>query len=795
MRDTGTQQAPTSAPDQASSEPPGPGKQTQIGAAAKTSTQRPGDKAGGDAKADAGPGKQTLVESLQHAEQRLQKPGYQYLAPFARPMIAEARKPSADPSLAAKLDHLFEVSKTHGAGDLRDAKAASNAYHARLGDQALAELSSKTPAGSPQARTALEPVARALEAKYAPLLEDEVHLMIHLGQIPAKHGGRTPALSVEVSIRPNDFGCFGWLSWEAVAGVWRMIRGGAEPAAAPTERSPLLGDPQQQLAQQPKPNQPMVAASGDAASHDAPPKTNAASSDAHASGDPSSSGAPAPVGKEDKPIPEEATAFAAKYKATGMPKAHDVGTVNITPHPVKQPSAGKKQPGYVINMATIPSEVQPTMASRYFEGEREQAADRTAVVVGVNTFLGMDSGKDGDKKAGVTKGITSVAAPKGQMAVFGYTWDPGWQMEGADAPLSSVREEWRKLPLPAQAPAAKLMDDTVKDTLPYGFFRNQVLNAKHTKDAVAEVGKHADPVHIVVQDADGGVLSASGEHVLTAYDEVLKDMARHPLLTIGGYHFQGHAWPAESDQRTQRLTELSNAVDRAIRAAIATAYPEMLYPTEPNMLIKAKDDTHKDGVFDRQLDEHPKGLFGLGASEGRTARQNIMRADNAQGDAKHPQPIAYAPSTSTMTSPVPERPERGLTVPATPEYIAHATSGELYKERTRANKVSPDKQYASMVVEEQSQNPLAPRRLNQEFLGAWEQHDPAAADPAAANPSAVSNANKKKVKSAFEQPAAEVKTITTPPAPVAAVEAPEASNEAASPIRSSPRPSRSPRRS
>jgi hypothetical protein len=394
--------------------------------------------------------------------------------------------------------------------------------------------------------------------------------------------------------------------------------------------------------------------------------------------------------------------------------------------------------------------VQPTMASRYFEGERAKAADRTAVVVGVNSFLGMDGSKDGEKTAAVTKGIGDVTEPaNGQMAVFGYTWNPGWTMDGQSLQLDQVREEWRKLPSPAQAPAARLMDGVVKDTLPYGFFRNQVLNSVHTRNAVTSVGQHADPVHIVVQDADGGVDSVSGKHVLTAYDEVLQEMERHPLLTIGGYHFKGHTWPADSSERTKQLTELSNEVDRAIRAAIASVYPEMLYPTEPNMLIKAQDKQHKDGVFDRNLQDD---LFGLGASEGRTARQNILRADNApEVDDKHDHPVHYAPSTSTMTSPVPERPERGLTVPATPEHMQHAISGELYKERTGAKDVKPDKQYPSLVVEEQSQNPLAPRRLNQEFVAAYENTN-----------GKIPNAAKKKIKDEFEQPADQVKKTTTP---------------------------------
>ncbi|NJM90922.1 MAG: hypothetical protein HC863_01165 [Myxococcales bacterium] len=83
----------------------------------------------------------------------------------------------------------------------------------------------------------------------------------------------------------------------------------------------------------------------------------------------------------------------------------------------------------------------------------------------------------------------------------------------------------------------------------------------------------------------------------------------------------------------------------------------MLYPTEPNVLIKAQDKEHKDGVMDTGS---TNGLFGDRASEGRAAKTNILA--NNTGDNAHPNPVAWASSTSTVTSPVPERPERHLTV-------------------------------------------------------------------------------------------------------------------------------------
>jgi hypothetical protein len=167
----------------------------------------------------------------------------------------------------------------------------------------------------------------------------------------------------------------------------------------------------------------------------------------------------------------------------------------------------------------------------------------------------------------------------------------------------------------------------------------------------------ADPVHILTQDADGGVIAASGKGLFTEYDDVLSKLAHHPLLTIGGYRFKGFDWGDKASPRTQQLTELANEIDRAVRAAIASVFPQMLYPTEPNMLIKAQDKKHQDGVMDKGSEG---GIFGDRASEGRAAKTNVLNTNN--GANAHPNPVAWEPSTSTVTSPVPERPERHLTV-------------------------------------------------------------------------------------------------------------------------------------
>jgi hypothetical protein len=348
-----------------------------------------------------------------------------------------------------------------------------------------------------------------------------------------------------------------------------------------------------------------------------------------------------------------------KTQRAGAPKAY------LAPPP-KPPmmSPSEKLPGYVVNMTSTPGEAKSDMAARYFGDAWKDSSHpalvklRTAVVIGINSFRSIDPDHEKGTLAKIAEAVSGVEhTPESMMAVFGFFWEPTWNEDGKPVTVEHVREEWKKLPSSERATARTETESKVKEQLPYGVFRNEVIESQQSHSAVAAVGQVADPVHILTQDADGGVIAKSSKGLFTEYDDVLSKLARHPLLTIGGYRFNGFDWGQLAGSRTQQLTELANEIDRAVRAAIASVFPQMLYPTEPNMLIKAQDKEHKDGVMDTGS---INGLFGDRASEGRAAKTNILA--NNIGDNAHPNPVAWAPSTSTVTSPVPERPERHLTV-------------------------------------------------------------------------------------------------------------------------------------
>ncbi|MFJ1747494.1 hypothetical protein ACIOJD_14770 [Streptomyces sp. NPDC088116] len=384
--------------------------------------------------------------------------------------------------------------------------------------------------------------------------------------------------------------------------------------------------------------------------------------------------------------------------------------------------------GFVVNMAAIPDEIRknPTVALRYldkaWEGTgakhaQDLAEARTAVVIGINTFERLNP--QGDNS--ITGAINSVGRrPELRMAVFGFVWTPRWVNVKTDAPvgIDAVRASYQRLnsrnKRRAEANEKGLRD---KDALPYGLFREEVMRSEHTRAAVEILKAVNRQVHIVSQDADTGAAAISGVGVLRAYEKVLSEMDRHPLLTIGGYHFEDFDWGRKADPRAKQLTLLANRLDRAIRVAIAEKYPQMLYPTEPNMLIKAWDKDHSGGIFQnartRALLEagdnarNQGKLFGVGGAEGRNFRNQLMKIFGTDFA------VVYAPEASTSTSPLPRDLTRGLTVRA--ESVRRAAKGRMRGKRwEEAIRVS-HRMYALII---QSQSNASAHTLAREFYRA-----------------------------------------------------------------------------
>ncbi|MGW0948859.1 phage tail protein [Streptomyces sp. NPDC002623] len=401
---------------------------------------------------------------------------------------------------------------------------------------------------------------------------------------------------------------------------------------------------------------------------------------------------------------------AAQLKTTAA------GTVNeqLQPFPAGGFEVKDDFTGFAVNLLATPDKAKSDLATRYLDrawaGDPELqsvAANRTAVIAGVNAFEGLDAEATDTARSEVASAVSGVAKRGSMlMAVFGFLWEPRWfpKAGGGAVPLSRVRKAYAALTDEGDRAKAKEEESTMRQSksLPYGALREQVLRSTYTRQAVEILSTRNHRVHVVSQDPDGG-LTTVGEDpmgVLAKYTKVLADMQRHPMLTIGGYSFKGVSWAADADPRRVQLTVLGNEIDRAIRAAVAKVLPRMIYPTEPNMLIKAwtHDKGEQPGIFqDPAMVGSEKPLWGKKAAEGWAMRDRLARGYH--GDEKDF--VAYVPEAATTTDPLIHDSSRGFGI-GDPE-VLHAA---------RPSRRNPDPADALL---EQSQTYANAKRLAMEM--------------------------------------------------------------------------------
>jgi hypothetical protein len=387
--------------------------------------------------------------------------------------------------------------------------------------------------------------------------------------------------------------------------------------------------------------------------------------------------------EDEQNLPLDVAKFAKRFQIVEptKPRIRRTGSMvkHLKPDREGLPMLGAKDklgPGYAVNITTIPKDTKRDMAKRFFigawkGGDEQFAKLRTGVAIGINSFQTLDDrpeNKDNNvaKRKEIDEKTKEIAHEPGTvLAAFGFMWDPTWTDNGAETTVGKVREEWKKLKTKEKMDLALAETEkkrvTKQDYLPYGNIRSEVIDKEGAQVARAISSKHVDPVHIVTQDADGDVGTKSGKGVLAAYDEVLAQLRVHPLLTIGGYHYDGFQWEPDSDPHKRQLTILANEIDRAVRAAISAIAPEVLYPTEPNMLVKGIDRQNNDGMYDRGI----TGAMGPGAAEGRHIREALVEGERRAvegGATAHPNPIVYAPEASVESGAMQHSRTRGFSI-------------------------------------------------------------------------------------------------------------------------------------
>ncbi|MEV6805328.1 hypothetical protein [Streptomyces sp. NPDC051129] len=301
--------------------------------------------------------------------------------------------------------------------------------------------------------------------------------------------------------------------------------------------------------------------------------------------------------------------------------------------------------GFVITMMATPGEVKrkPRIAARYLDeawagsSESKAAWARTAVVIGVNSAERLDPRRSQSGTAAISAALGAIHRPDDlRMIAFGFVWTPEWfQTEGKQSvPFATVKNAYDGLSDEHKEAARREEEKGIGSkrakAVPYGLLRAHVFRHAHTRHAVDILSKVNRQVHVLSQDPDGGVRAPKDRGVLTAYDQILHTIKGDPIMIVGGYDFEGLAWQEGAPERVVQLTQLSNAVDRAVRAVTARHIPEMTYPTEPNALVKVWDKDRLNGVFQKMQEQadgaaRKESPFGVGEGEGRSFRKWLLR--------------------------------------------------------------------------------------------------------------------------------------------------------------------------
>ncbi|MBO0867081.1 MAG: hypothetical protein J2P15_00810 [Micromonosporaceae bacterium] len=411
------------------------------------------------------------------------------------------------------------------------------------------------------------------------------------------------------------------------------------------------------------------------------------------------------------------------YKMTEV--SPPIKTISVPPpysnlHQVHVPMQGNDPvTGFVINITAIPGDVHPDTASRYLgkawsgSGGQNLAAARTAVVIGVNTFQRLDPAADMKGRSNVREGVAALEKPSQLLlAAFSFLWEPRWvntKKGNQQVHIDEVRKAYKDLSGTEREAAIAANEKGLSGKIPFGVLREEVFLAKSTQRAVEILGRVNQQVYVLVTDADTGVTAPDQRGILAVYDEVLRDAASDPLLVIGGYRFEGFDWGARARSRERQLTELANNLDRAIKTAIGKAYPEVLYPAEPNLLMKVWErSTSRELklVFQNtrllaRLRSRQGTVFGVGAGEGRSLG-NWMKATYGLS-------VSHRPEASAATDPRPDDQSRGLTVYES-QVLSYATGQTTRREQPD---LAPDPMSAVIF---QSQSMASAARVATEFV-------------------------------------------------------------------------------
>ena len=404
--------------------------------------------------------------------------------------------------------------------------------------------------------------------------------------------------------------------------------------------------------------------------------------------------------KVDKPNPGD-----IKIETTGYRNTYKPLPLNL----------GKKPTGYVANIVSYYAENGvKDITKRYFDdaisGEDEEKAKRLSVVVGLNSFSPIIKDDYETRKKDVSKKLAELTLPQYPINFqgFGFLWEPCWKLNGKHIPNFNIRWALENTPNVDDRNANfRVKQKDLFANLPYGVFRETVMASSRTHFLVDRLKLYNNPVYIHSGDGDSVSLKVPNDTdtgtgttgILDKMDEHLGTNGTGAKIVIGGYNLYNlneqkliveivkaesnitfYADGSEIDKKKPsddlsrysennaafiqakigqivHNTQVGNRYDRIIRNAISKIYPKMLYPTEPNMLIKAYDsldstDFFQTSFFDEEHRLKQQGsLWGMGASEGRVFKENMEKEYEQKPDASGIGFVDWAKGASLPTDP------------------------------------------------------------------------------------------------------------------------------------------------
>lgn len=318
---------------------------------------------------------------------------------------------------------------------------------------------------------------------------------------------------------------------------------------------------------------------------------------------------------------------------------------------------------YVANLIATPTELAPMIAK--YKGIVPDGMP-FAMVIGLNTFESIDpSGLD---KLKAVKIPTNAPFP---VTVIRFSWGMNWNQ-----PIEKIRvfaekkiEELRialhgddEIEKKLQAFRGKIREiekahlGGPHNAIPYGKLRSFVLESSDNHQYVNEFREKGKHVYIFNSDADAPSFRTAEQHqgtdrtLLRGYSDTLKQKG-YPSLMVGGYRFDHKESGGDLDQAnpSHRLTLLANHLDSQFRILVSKLNPELIYPTEPNMVfLAARPDEAKTRLakMTRRRDAHRVyPSWGVMKREGVDLRETLRAVDSHT--QTHYEPHLATPTDST----------------------------------------------------------------------------------------------------------------------------------------------------